>query len=128
MDKNTFKRNRTLGQSLGLDGQKAHRRGKWSVFKRSNYRLYFEVKSYEVLEMYQVIISEEYTNEKGNPDYEGSIGFPVPTKNIKDIKAAMFLMGVNIYRIESDNKPVYESARLLEITQRRVEKMAARTV
>lgn len=71
--------------------------------------------------MYQVIVSDEYENDKGEPDYEGSIGFPVKTENIKDIKVAMFLLEITIYRIEKDNKPIYESDALLAIKERRWE-------
>ena len=74
--------------------------------------------------MYIINIATEYQDEKGNPDYEGMIGIQVPTENIADIKTAMFFMGITIYRIEEDRKTVYESARLLEIMHRRVEKMA----
>lgn len=52
------------------------------------------------------------------------MGVQVPTKNISDIKAAMFLMEVTIYRITKGMETVYESARLLEIMQRRVERKA----
>ena len=76
--------------------------------------------------MYTINIAAEYQDEKGNPDYEGMIGIQVPTRNIADIKAAMFMMDVTIYRIEEDRKTVYESARLLEIMHRRVEKMAGK--
>lgn len=74
--------------------------------------------------MYTINIAAEYEDDDGNPDYEGMIGIQVPTEQIADIKAAMFLMEVTIYRIEEDRKTVYESARLLEIMQRRSEKMA----
>lgn len=71
--------------------------------------------------MYQVIVSDEYENDKGEPgpDYEGSIGFSVKTENIKDIKVAMFLLEITIYRIEKDNKPIYESDLFSAITKRR---------
>lgn len=70
--------------------------------------------------MYQVIVSDEYENDKDEPDYEGlSIGFPVKTENIKDIKVAMFLLEITIYRIEKDNKPIYESDLFSAITKRR---------
>ena len=73
--------------------------------------------------MYIINIATEYQDEKGNPDYEGMIGIQVPTENIGDIKAAMFLMGVTIYRIEIDMETIYASDLLLEIMHRRVEKM-----
>jgi len=74
--------------------------------------------------MYTINIAEEYEDDEGNPDYEGMIGIQVPTEQIADIKAAMFMMDITIYRIEEDRKTVYESTRLLEIMQRRSEKRA----
>lgn len=71
--------------------------------------------------MYQVIVSDEYENDKGEPDYEGSIGFSVKTENIKDIKVAMFLLEITIYRIEKDNKPIYESDLFSAVKERRWE-------
>lgn len=72
--------------------------------------------------MYTLYIAIRYENSAGEPDYESLIGIPVPTKNISDIKTAMFLMDVTIYRISRGMETVYESVRLLEIMQRRVER------
>ncbi|MCK5292954.1 MAG: hypothetical protein KAR39_13170 [Thermoplasmata archaeon] len=76
--------------------------------------------------MYIINIAEEYEDEKGNPDYEGMIGIQVPTNHIAHIKASMFLIGVTIYRIERGSETIYASDLLLEIMQRRTEKMAGK--
>ena len=69
--------------------------------------------------MYTLYTAIEYKNSAGDLDYESLIGIPVPTQDIEDIKAAMFIMDVKIYKIESDNKVVYESVALRKITHRR---------
>ena len=74
--------------------------------------------------MYTIYTAIGYKNHKNEMNYWKLIGIPVPTNNIKDIKAAMFLMEFEIYRIEKGGRTIYESTLLSKIMNRGVEKMA----
>ena len=77
--------------------------------------------------MYTINIAQEYEDEKGNPDYEGMIGFQVPCDSILKIKLALSLLQITIYRIEENRKTMYESDRLLEIMHRRMMRYSRKT-
>lgn len=64
-------------------------------------------------------VAQLYTNDKGEPDYEGSISFPIDPTTPARIALAMDMLNIKLWSVQAGMETILESQLLAKIHQRR---------